>query len=428
MAISAVNSRRPDGTLAALSFFFSSVSLITRTPHVLSPPFSCIARSQILITLTLFFTGSAFSQQTLKAWRPILTPRLVILLFVLVGLVFIPFGAVVVGVSNQVVEVESEDYSGSKCCVSGCDTVQTWQREDNNPCSVSLLVTEKMEAPIYLYYKLTNYYQNHRRYVRSRSDAQLMGEDVTLDDIAGVSSCNFHVQHDPSDANSLISPCGLIAWSYFNDSFKILKPDGATEVALDDSAIAWATDKDTKFKNSPNGSTGSYFPNFAYERQQNCSSLPTPAKQTECLESPASPAAGWCYPGSGYCVENEHFMVWMRAAGLPSFRKLYAVINEDLDPGNYTVMVSNGVEMNGEYMNAWDNAPQTFLYPVQSFGGTKSIVLSTKSWIGGRNFFIGYAYVTVGAVCIVLALCFLIKYKACPRDLADANYISHKGL
>ena len=48
-----------------------------------------------------FRSGNAVCmQQTLRAWRPILTPRLVILLFVLVGLVFVPFGAVVVGVSD----------------------------------------------------------------------------------------------------------------------------------------------------------------------------------------------------------------------------------------------------------------------------------------------------------------------------------------
>ena len=38
-------------------------------------------------------------------------------------------------------------------------------------------------------------------------------------------------------------------------------------------------------------------------------------------------SAGWCFPGSGFCVEDERFMVWMRTAGLPTFRKTYAIIN-----------------------------------------------------------------------------------------------------
>ena len=32
-----------------------------------------------------------------------------------------------------------------------------------------------MDGTVYLYYKLTDFYQNHRRYVKSRSDQQLRG-------------------------------------------------------------------------------------------------------------------------------------------------------------------------------------------------------------------------------------------------------------
>ncbi|MFS7999554.1 putative CDC50/LEM3 family protein [Helianthus anomalus] len=34
-------------------------------------------------------------------------------------------------------------------------------------------VTKRMKQPIYVYYQLDNYYQNYRRYVKSRSDQQL---------------------------------------------------------------------------------------------------------------------------------------------------------------------------------------------------------------------------------------------------------------
>ena len=40
------------------------------------------------------------------------------------------------------------------------------------PC---VTVPEKMKAPVYVYYELDNFYQNHRRYVKSRSDSQLSG-------------------------------------------------------------------------------------------------------------------------------------------------------------------------------------------------------------------------------------------------------------
>jgi len=40
-----------------------------------------------------------------------------------------------------------------------------------------------MIAPVYVYYQLDNFYQNHRRYVKSRDYKQLMGENRTLADI-----------------------------------------------------------------------------------------------------------------------------------------------------------------------------------------------------------------------------------------------------
>ena len=46
-----------------------------------------------------------FRQQTLKAWRPILTPKVVVLTFFLVGCVFIPIGCVIITESDKVVEV-----------------------------------------------------------------------------------------------------------------------------------------------------------------------------------------------------------------------------------------------------------------------------------------------------------------------------------
>jgi len=38
-------------------------------------------------------------------------------------------------------------------------------------------------------------------------------------------------------------------------------------------------------------------------------------------------------------MENEHFIVWMRTAGLSTFRKLWGKIEEDLKTGDYTFEV-----------------------------------------------------------------------------------------
>lgn len=47
-------------------------------------------------------------------------------------------------------------------------------------------------------------------------------------------------------------------------------------------------------------------------------------------------------------------------------------------------------------------------FPVTSFDGKKRVILSTTSWIGGKNPFLGIAYITVGILCLVLGASFLI--------------------
>ena len=44
-----------------------------------------------------------------------------------------------------------------------------------------------MKAPVYFYYKLENFYQNHRRYVKSRNDDQLAGKVLTKFSQLGIS-------------------------------------------------------------------------------------------------------------------------------------------------------------------------------------------------------------------------------------------------
>lgn len=95
--------------------------------------------------------------------------------------------------------------------------------------------------------------------------------------------------------------------------------------------------------------------------------------------------------------EQEDLIVWMRTAALPTFRKLYGRIESDMMASDeITVVIQNN-------------------YNTYSFGGTKALVLSTTSWIGGRNNFIGVAYVAIGGICLFLAMGFVILYVIKPR-------------
>jgi LEM3 (ligand-effect modulator 3) family / CDC50 family len=135
------------------------------------------------------------------------------------------------------------------------------------------------------------------------------------------------------------------------------------------------------------------------------------------------PPPNWAlrYP-NGYTAEtfpdltqDEHFQNWMRTAGLPTFSKLYGRNdNDDLKAGTYTLDV---------YMSACHCLTQMFDslteaavdFPVEQFGGTKSVVISTVSWIGGKNPFLGWAYIASAALFVLLAVIGLIWHCIKPR-------------
>ena len=78
-------------------------------------------------------------------------------------------------------------------------------------CIVEFDMPVTLKPSVLFYYKLTNFYQNHRRYVKSLNSDQLKGKYVSPKDL------------DNSDCKPLstidgvaIYPCGLIANSLFN--------------------------------------------------------------------------------------------------------------------------------------------------------------------------------------------------------------------
>ncbi len=358
-----------------------------------------------------------FRQSRMPATRPLLLPKHTALAFAIATLVLLPIGIGVLVAQNTTIEATSPDYD--EACATNYGLPN---RVDTNPCTVTLTLTQAMPKPVYLYYELENYYANHRKFVRSRSDAQLGGESNLLATSSDLTVCEYYYAadentSDPSyaDASNVISPCGLVARAFFNDSFALLKPDG-TAASARETGIAWASDAARKYKNAADGTTGLNYAPFADERSTTCAAL-AGARKTECeaRRDEALSAGGFdpglCYRGSGECVENEHFMVWMRTAALPTFRKLYAIIDEDLAPGSYSVRVSSG-------------SAGGALYPVHGFGGKKRVVLSTLTGLGGRNRFLGAAFVGVGCVCFGLASVLLLLVRLRPRSPGSAPFLT----
>lgn len=377
-----------------------------------------------------------FKQQKLKAWQPILTPRWVIGTFTLVGLIFIPIGIILHLESQNVVEY-SIQYDGigvpSDATEIQGDCVLNTEADGNQfdvnkkGCRITFDIQEDMEAPIYLYYQLENFYQNHRRYVQSRSDQQLRGDQNAgtadcdpMKTVEGVTKYDSTAQNPISTDNVTyqLNPCGLIANSLFNDIIwvnSITEAGQATKYQndnygdkkvvnlVDQTGIAWQSDIDTKFKNIPTADQKS--DNLYLWQNPNYRFIIPKEKG----QAPEENVTAWTVDAPAAGVQDEHFIVWMRTAGLPNFRKLYGRIDTDLKKGTkLEFLVSSN-------------------FVVSTFDGKKYLVLSTTSWFGGRNPFLGIAYITVGSICLLLAVLFLAKHMMSPRKLGDTSYLVWKN-
>lgn len=288
---------------------------------------------------------TAFKQQRLKAFQPLMTPKTIILIFLCTGIVFLAIGIMIVVVDSSVVEVEVQ-------YPDGCNIGST--------CTFTHTVLEKMASPVYFYYKISGMYQNHRRYVKSRNDDQLAGKAAT-----NFKSCDPLI-YDPNDEHKVLYPCGLIAKSYFNDVITAkLNGNELEGDSWNKTNIMWESDRH-KFHTDPFYKSSEF--------------------------SPLSELGG-------KPVDDPDFIVWMRAAGLPVFKKLYRIKQDNKD-----INVNDKLEFTVQ-----NN------YNVAEFGGSKSIVISTISFLGGKNPFLGWAYITVSILCLVFAAGLSVLYFLCPR-------------
>ncbi|KAA8569790.1 hypothetical protein MFRU_004g04710 [Monilinia fructicola] len=378
--------------------------------------------------------NTAFRQQRLKAWQPILTPKTVLPLFFAIGIIFAPIGGGLLYASSLVQEIVldyskchtdapvCEDYNDSGDLMPSSDvkmffkkpytyagTAPEWCRKDINQtyyngsvahasvpavqCRLTFPIHTDMEPPVLFYYKLTNFYQNHRRYAKSFDADQLSGKAVSAGTIRS-SDCTPLTTVNDNGVDKPYYPCGLAANSVFNDTFTSpflqnvagatnSNSSGTTYNMKNNSDVSWSSDRELYGPTKYNWADVIVPPNWVERYPNNYSDDYHPDLEND-----------------------EAFQVWMRLAGLPTFSKLVQRNDDDtMRSGQYQVNI-------------------THLFNVTAYGGTKSIVISTRTVMGGKNPFLGIAYIVVGGLCILLGALFTVTHLIKPRKLGDHTYLS----
>ena len=162
---------------------------------------------------------SKFKQQMLPAWRPVPSFGSTMIIFGIFGLIFLTLGITLYVMSERIQGVTRQ--------YDSCEL------DESKPCTVPITIDSDIPAPIYVYYQLDNFYQNHRRYVKSRSNAQLMGNNEAVGDLEDCDpiKTNKELGRDKALSGKTFAsmgtednaayPCGLVAKSYFNDTFEL---------------------------------------------------------------------------------------------------------------------------------------------------------------------------------------------------------------
>ncbi|KAG0037903.1 hypothetical protein BGZ82_001602 [Podila clonocystis] len=255
-------------------------------------------------------------------------------------------------------------------------------------CTVTYNLPVDLQPPVMFYYKLTNFYQNHRKYTKSLDYKQLAGEASLIEEIRGRKGC-------PLESGELIYPCGLIANSLFNDTFTPMR-FVATETAptgenytFQETGIAWSSDKDKFGKYGYTNLSAVYIPENWRARYPNTTysaDFPPPNIETD-----------------------EHFQVWMRTAGWPTFLKPYGRNDQVVfKAGQYQM----DIDMN---------------FNITSYGGRKHVVITTLGATGGRNNFLGIGFIVAAILSAGLGIIFTAFHIAKPRIIGDHSKISFGG-
>ncbi|OMJ69616.1 hypothetical protein SteCoe_32615 [Stentor coeruleus] len=309
--------------------------------------------------------NTPLAQQRMKYWKLNLSNLHKGIMYNSCGMLLIILGILLILASESVIEY-SKRY----------DDLDSCKPRKGLDCEIEFHITEHMKGDVFLYYQINNMYQNHRKYSKSLNPKQLKGSDLSKDDIESTCDPVLEIKNLHRDImvnlsrTDVANPCGLVAKSYFNDTFSLYQKDSNKTVKIHENDIAFPRDKDDKFRNSSD-----------VDKKR------------------------WTD------VTDEHFIVWNSIAVTKNFRKLWGRIN-GLDKGRYIMKINS-------------------LYDVSDFNGEKHVVLTTLSVLGGKMPYLGILCIAIGVSSIVGSVVFFILHRKIKKEIDSSmrsSRISHQSL
>ena len=292
-------------------------------------------------------------RQELKSYTPEWNAKCSMITDLILMIISLSIGILLISFSKRHKEIEI-DYTN---CVPNQENSVA---KNNKICKIEFKIQKTLKKPIFIYYRLKNFYLNHRKIIESKNWNELRGEDANtktscknaylMGEIFKNKNTFYYMNewgHNFTE-NDIASPCGLLARSFFNDTYQITFNNG-TEINIDETGIS-----------------NSYLKKHFYKRRKDY-------KDTQWID-----------------VENEHFINWMNIETFSNFRKLWGKIYYDLEPGNY-------------YLIAHDN------YDVSKYEAKKYFVIGNANVFGINNS-IGYFFIAISIYLFLIILILWVKY------------------
>lgn len=310
----------------------------------------------------------------------------------IMGVVILGIGLALIVLTRSIRELQLDYTACSASAPSQLEStgvpsgIDKWKYDvGNKTCTVQFQVPETMAGPVYMYYRLTNFNQNYRQFLRSVNYGQLQGEALSREELASERKGNCEPLVGPaSDAQALLQtkvyyPCGLLANAFFSDRFGPLEGTDGQKEKVDFPAqdLAWPHERE-------------FYKQTKYTRDQ--IEMPPAWKEWNTDED-------WFLN----LHKDERFMVWMRPAPFAAFRKEYGRLAGSLQKGTYNIEISDHFQVRG-------------------FGGTKSIVITTGTVFGlSRSYAFPAICVLFGFLQILAGAAVLYMHMKHPRRAASSS-------